>query len=351
MSAFANRKPTLIDTSRLVKWLGLAAGLVVLAYVFSRLLAPGYDLYGLFYPAIRDVWQGQFTYARWPLFTNPPWVLLMLLPLGLFSVEMAHGLLVVSVLLALVWVMRDYRRFPGSYVLVVLSAPMFALVWLGQLEALSLLGAMLGYRAVTRRKAWQFALALLMLLAKPQETWVIILYLLIGSARRWSWRAWLQIMGTVAVIAVVSSIGLGFGWIPRIFNGPSYASGWQNFSLWQWGQFIPVPIVIGIWIIIAGVAAYALLRAGISRSGLGLAAVASNLLSPYLTAPHLLMTLSFGWGNLVDRSWRDGLIIYFTSLTPLLRVINADQALNRLDIVFLLLVLMNLIAGVIRRHA
>ena len=350
MNAFANRRRTLIDTSHIVKWIGLAAGLLALAYVFSRILAPGYDLDGLFYPAVRDVWQGQFTYARWPLFTNPPWVLLMLLPLGLFSVEMAHGLLVVVTLLALVWVMRDYGRFPWSYVLVVLSAPMLALVWLGQLEAVSLLGALLGYRAVTRRRPWLFALALLMLLAKPQETWVISLLLLIGSLRRWPLRDWLRIIGIVAVVAIGSSLAWGFDWIARIFNGPSYAGGWQNFSLWQWSQVMPAPIVTGGMIIFAGASAYAIWRAGLSRSGLGLAAVTSNLLSPYLTAVHLLMTMSLGWGVSFDRSRRWGLLIYLASLTPLLRVVNADQALNRLDVVFPMLVWINLAAGVIRRH-
>jgi hypothetical protein len=60
--------------------------------------------------------------------------------------------------------------------------------------------------------------------------------------------------------------------------------------------------------------------------------------------------MSLGWGVSFDRSWRWGLLIYLAALTPLLRVVNADQALNRLDIVFPLLVLMNLAAGVIRRH-
>ena len=333
-----------------VKWMVLAAVVLSLGLILSHILAPGYDLYGLFYPAVRDVWRGQFTYARWPLFTNPPWVLLLLLPLGIFSVEMAHGLLVVITLLALVWVMRDYRRFLASYLLCVISAPMFALVWLGQLEALSFLGAIIGYRGVTRRKPWQLALALLLLLAKPQETGVIIVLLLIGSARLWKPIEWGRIVGLVLIVLVGSSIWLGFDWIGRIANGPSYAGGWQNFSLWQQVAALPVGISGTLWLCVAGVAGFAIRRAGITRAGLGLAAVASNLLSPYLTAPHLLMTASFGWGELFDRSPRRALAIYLSSLTPLLRLSNGDQSLNRLDLIFPMLVFISLLIWVIARR-
>ena len=57
-----------------------------------------------------------------------------------------------------------------------------------------------------------------------------------------------------------------------------------------------------------------------------------------LTAPHLLLTMCFGWGLLLERSWKWGAITYLTSLTPLLRMATGNQLWNQLDVIFPLLV-------------
>ncbi|GEM_PF-3223570 len=343
-----------MDTALKHTWMKIgviAVAAIGLAVLFSRILAPGWDLYGLFYPAIQAAWQGQFSYAKLTLFTNPPWALVLLMPLGWLPPALAHGVLVVATLIAMWWVMRDYRRFKVSYPLAVLSLPMLALVWVGQLEVFALVGTMVAYRAALRRNPWLMALGLVLLTIKPQETFLIILLLLSGSIRRWSKSDWIKMGGLFIAVALMTSSLFGFGWLARMLNGPVYASGWQNFSVWQLGESVPRIIVIGLWLLIAIGTAWALRRAGLSRLGLAIAAVGSNLLSPYLTAPHLLMTMCFSWGLLFDRSLKWGVVAYLASLTPLSRLATGNQALNRLDVIFPLMVLGGLCVQILVEHS
>lgn len=329
------------------KWMALIVVMLALTVMFSRVLPPAYDFNGLFYPAIRDVLQGRFTYTSHPIYSNPPWALVLLLPLGVFSPDVGRGLLLAVTLVVMAWVMHDYRRFPVSYPLAVISLPFFAVLWVGQVEVFALVGAMIAYRAVFRRSAWLMAAGLLLLTIKPQETFLIVLLLLAGSIRQWSIRDWIKIAGMFIVVALMTSLLLGFGWLDRILSGPAYASGWQNFSVWQLSRSVPRVSVIGLWLLIAIGTVWALRRAGLSRLGLAIAAVGSNLLSPYLTGPHLLITLCFGWGLLFDRSVKWGVVTYLASLTPLLRIVTGDQTLNQLDVIFPLLVLAGLLVQVL----
>jgi hypothetical protein len=315
---------------------------IVMSLVFGRILAPGWDVNRVFYPAVSAVWQGQFSYARIELFTNPPWALLPLLAFGPFPPAFMHGALVTSTLLAMFWVMRDYRRFKLSYPLAVISMPFFALVWVGQLEVFSLLGTMFAYRAVTRRNEWLLALGLLLMLIKPQETWVIILLIGVVVARQWRPAMCLKTALLVSGAALAASLLFGFGWLDRIVSGPSYASGWQNFSLWQLSEYVPQVMVMGLWLLTALVTLISLRRAGLSRLGLAVAAVSSNVLSPYLTSPHVLMSMCFGWGLLLDESIGWGAVAYLSALTPLLRITTGNQDLNQLDLIFPVLVLIGL---------
>ncbi|CAG0936227.1 hypothetical protein TFLX_05093 [Thermoflexales bacterium] len=326
-------------TRLIIRWGAIGVSLIGLALVFSRILAPAYDFHGVYYPAIRDFMTGHFAYATSPGYLNPPWTLFLLGPLGWFSPDVARGLLVAVTLWVTLAVMRDHHPLKISYLLVVISMPMLAVMWLGQLEVFSLLGVLIGYRAVMRRQPGWLAGALLLMLIKPQETWIIMLFLLAGSVRRWTRVEWVKIFVPVILVVVVTSVWLGLDWIPRMLGASSkYAIEWQNFSIWQWRDNLPWGLVIAVWSVIALGTLWALRRVGLTHLGLAMAAVGSNLLSPYLTTPHLLLSMCLSWGLLLERSWKWGAVAYLASLTPLLRMTTGDQALNQLDVIFPLLV-------------
>ncbi len=325
---------------------GVAVVAIGLSLLFSRILTPGFDVNRVFYPAVSAVQQGQSVYAAVELFTNPPWALLPLLPLGWFSPALLHGALVTATLLAMFWVMREYKRFKWSYPLAVISTPFLAMLWVGQIEVFALVGTLVAYRAVTQRKVWLLALGLLLMLIKPQETWVIILLVGVVAVRQWRPEMYLKTALVVIGVALVTSLLFGFSWLDRILSGPSYASGWQNFSLWQLADAVPQVIVVVIWIGIALGTWLVLRQTGLSRAGLAVAAVSSNLLSPYLTGPHLLISLCFGWGLLLDESIGWAAAAYLASLTPLLRLTTGNQSLNQLDLIFPLLVWVGLVGKI-----
>ncbi len=317
----------------------LAVVVVVLTALLSRVLQPGYDLYIWFYPAARDIWSGQFSYAQIPRLNNPPWVLLLLTPLSLLPPAIMHGLLVSVTALALYWAMRSYRRFKAAFLLALISMPMLATVWNGQLEFIPLAGVALGYAAVQRRRPVWLSIALLLMAAKPQETWLIVILMLAASWQLWSRRDWLKIVLPAGSIALLTSAWLGFDWLARMINGAAtYGSDWENISLWKLGQSLPAPVGALLWGGVALATLVLLRRTRLSRQGLALAAVGGNLLSPYLTLPQILGAVAFSWGFLFDRSLPWGGLAYLASLTPLLRFASANQAWNQIDLMFPMMV-------------
>lgn len=336
---------------RPLRWSLIVITGIVLALIFSHILQPGYDLYIWFYPAAHNILQGQFSYAQIPRLNNPPWILLLLTPLAILPPAVMHGALVVATLLAMFSAMRDYRRFKISYPLAVISMPMLSIVWLGQLEVFALLGVTLGYWAVKQHRPYWLSLALLLLAAKPQETWIVGALFLIGAWRQWSLSDWLKIVIPVLIVVIITSAWLGADWLARTVGGAAtYARDWENFAPLRLVQAGPQVLVITAWLLIAVLLIWALLRAGLSRGGIALAATGANLLSPYLTNPHLLMTMCLGWGYLFDRSTRWGMLAYLASLTPLLRLTSGDQSLNPLDVIFPSIVFVGLQVVVFRRQ-
>jgi hypothetical protein len=341
--------PTAARWRAIALWSGI--GLVVLsaAVLFSRSLPPAYDFHGVYYPAAQDLTAGRFSYATSPGYLNPPWALLALAPFGWLEAHFARGLVLAVTLAVMFWSMRDYARFKISYPLAVISLPLLAVIWLGQIEVFALAGAMVAYRAVQQRRAWWLAIGLLLLLVKPQETWIMVIWVLLVSARHWSKVEWFKIVLPVVIVAVVTSLWLGTAWLTRLLNAPAvYAQQWQNFALVQLMSNLPRGVNVLVWLSVAVITVWGLRRAGVNRLGLGLAAVSSNLLSPYLTNPQLLVTLCLGWGVLLDRSGRWGALAYLVSLTPLLRFTSADQAWNQLDVIFPVVVWLGLMWQIAR---
>lgn len=334
----------------IVMGLGVGVALIGSAAIFSRILPPAYDFHGVYYPAAQDLAAGRFSYATSPGYLNPPWALIMLAPLSGLDVDFARGLLLAVTLAVMFWAMRDYARRKISFPLAAISLPLLAVVWLGQIEVFALAGAVVAYRAVQQRRAWWLAIGLLLMLVKPQETWIIMLWVLLVSLRHWSKVDWLKISLPVIIVAGVTSLWLGTEWLTRLLSAPTvYAQQWQNFALYQLAAELPRGMNVVLWLGVAGITIWGLRRAGTDRVGLGLAAVSSNLLSPYLTNPQLLVTMCLGWGVLLDRSGRWGALAYLASLTPLLRFTSADQAWNQLDLVFPVMVWLGLMWLLVRQ--
>ena len=110
------------DKRQILEWLAALAGLLVLVLAFVLIPIPGGDDWETFHGAAQRIWTGQPLYTEWtPEYNdlyNPPWVAVLLAPLGLLPAD--WGLAILSVA-TLVLVAAVVHRWRGGILRVVLA--------------------------------------------------------------------------------------------------------------------------------------------------------------------------------------------------------------------------------------
>jgi len=200
----------------LLLWIDFVSGLVRAAG--SPSVATGYDLRAFHAAAgavLRD--RGAALYdpgltgaASAPRFVHPPFLALLVLPIGAVPFEVAYALWVAGSLLAL-WLGSRWLDAPrGSWLLLLLTLPALVAVELGQTTMFAFLLLAGAYRAAARGRARVAGVALGLLGFKPQ--------LLLGPAA-WVGGAWrrrrpvaVAALGTVGLLAAVSVLLLPEAW-------------------------------------------------------------------------------------------------------------------------------------------
>ena len=158
---------------------------------------------------------------------NPPWLLVVLLPLALFPFEAAARIWLMLHMLALgllppvIWRMYSDRTHVLPPVWLAVLGPGFAAslaaIAIGQIVILVLLGlvlCVLGLKA--GRDAWAGA-ALLLCVSKPHLTYLVAPMILIWAAVYRRWRVWLG-LGAAAVIGLGLVTVLSPGWLNSYLN-------------------------------------------------------------------------------------------------------------------------------------
>src|SRR5205085_6908537 len=99
---------------RMTKWQAALAVMLIIfmgvATYFSAFL-PSADWYVTFDPAARGIFSGHSPYEQ-PVFLNPPWAVLILIPFIIFPPVAAHGLFFVASALALIYLAWRLRASP-----------------------------------------------------------------------------------------------------------------------------------------------------------------------------------------------------------------------------------------------
>jgi len=329
------------------RWSLLLAAIVGAVAALSLTLPQAFDFDTVFRPVVWAWLRGQAVYSVGSTaysFLNPPWTLPLLLPFALPPVGIGRALLLVFNVAVVLLSLRGRRRRRASILLTILSLPCGALLWNGQLEGFALLGIGLGFWALSCRSPWALSAALVLMGTKPQEATLVAL-LLLWHARGWHWREWLKVAALPAGAAVFSCASFGLDWVGAI-GGASvgYAGDWVNVS-WPWRFLGPsVPLLAVAWS--AAVAALALrftVRRPLSLYTLGVIVTANTLASPYVATHHLVVPLVMAWPWLLDRNLPLALVVYLTTLSPLLRE-GGDQTLNWLDFLFPLALMVSLLS-------
>jgi hypothetical protein len=233
---------------------GLLYGTLVIVAAVAIWLAsfvPNADWYGTYDAAGRGIFDGRSPYEQ-PLFVNPPWAVLVLLPFVVFPPALARGLILVCSLAALIYVAWRFRAPKLAMIALMLSPTAIGSLLAANLDAVVLLGVFLP-------PVW----GLLLLMIKPQIGVGVAVYYLIVAWRESKVAGILRTFTPVVLAYIIGGILFPI-WIDRMIHKPSNV--W-NRSLFPYG--IPLGIFF-LWLSVRTRNAF-------------FALVSSPFFSPYLT--------------------------------------------------------------------
>jgi hypothetical protein len=264
--------------------LGLALGM--------GLLPSGFDWVFWFVPVTR----GELPLYSRSGFWNPPWTLWLLVPLAALPERV--GLIVINLLSGLM-VIISIRIMDGEETWIsLLSLPFLWLLWLGQIDTLSLIGIAVGYAATRRKDTLLMAISLSLLSIKPQIGLIVALYFLIKS------RLWKSLL--VITSLFLFSLCLHGAWPLTLWSvRPGLDIVKQNVSLWPYIGPLALPIYL-----LCFIPQQNMLRK------LGVLLAANALAFPYMRPYSLFVLVCVMAGGIVDR--RQKIAVLATSYTLLI---------------------------------
>jgi hypothetical protein len=248
-----------LDKRRITEWLIVLGMLLGLVLAFALLPIPGGIDWETFYGAAQRVWTGQAIYGEmvsWHShFYNPPWVAVILAPLGLLPSDWGWAIISAGSLVLVAAVVRRWQGGVVRMILALASPPVLYIILHGEIDALVLAGVLLPQQ-------WWVLVAL----AKPQ----VSIGLVLGIRRS----RWVAAAVITAVVLIVSLLWFG-NWPLMLIRQPRPLTqqAWNFwFGLW------PFQVPVGVMLILLG----------LSRKDERLLLAASPFLSPYATTSSLL---------------------------------------------------------------
>jgi hypothetical protein len=247
-----------LERGEILKWMVLvgSAAAIAAGLYLSSWISMDWEFYRL---AALNLLHGSSPYQD-PLYLNPPWILIPLIPLALLPAKLGSALAATAGFFVYILIARHFKASKPALVIFLLSPPVLYDLYAANINWLTLSGILM--------PPW---LGLFFVTAKPQVGVGIAIYWLIQA---WQQGGWRQVVKTFTPITVVFLVTLPvFGlWFrqSRIMLQAPY-----NMSLWPYG-------------ILAGVV---LLVFAIRLKRMNYAVAASPLLSPYFTF--------HTWGNIL----------------------------------------------------
>lgn len=236
-------------------------------------------------------------YIQWVF--NPPWSLVLLWPLSLFSLHHSWGLLIFVTLLSLAALIpRPLGRATWllSFALLLSSYPLVQMILSGNIEVLMLLGFLLLPRALFAENPWWLAASLIFLSSKLQGSWLVLLVLAPYLWRGWPRTRLFQADAMLALFCLPLLLWKGVEWLALVGNFPHESQ--YNLSLLAAAARLGLPAWVAWLGWLAVLAASLALAYRLRRRGplplLGLLSAAGLLLAPYSSYSTLIMPLSLG---------------------------------------------------------
>ncbi len=311
----------------------LAGGLIGIAivslYFFFQLLPVVGTSLGIDW---RDIWlglQGGLPNYETGL-RNPPWSLILVLPLGLLPFKSSWAILTLATIATeVISVPRKVSNridLPLTFFLVT-SYPSLRTIADGNLEFLTIAGILLTLFAYRRRKPWLMVIGFMLASAKPQETWLLIIVLSLFVLRTWPIKRYLPAVVGSSVIIMITLMLFGREWITALL-GIEQRGSIMDISLLSTLARLHLPsgVILGIWITILCTTLYIAISTGylVDRRKAGLLMCASLLLSPYAAGNNLLAIVAIGVVPLFLLDMKSALALGVLINLPYLAVAHSD---------------------------
>lgn len=259
---------------------------------------------------------------------NPPWSLILLVPLGLLPFTTGWAILNVFNLGMLVLsVPRSggRARFWLASLLLATSYVSLRLLADGNVEGLVIAGVLLCLLALERGNPWILAGGVLLATTKVQETWLLVAWFGIDALVRWKPDKWLRTLALVVLVVSSSMIWKGSAWLQALFGIEQRGSIMDVSLVTTLGRLGLSGVVAGgAWLFVFAASALvaALRRGKPHRAVPGMLLAASVLLAPYAAGNNLVSLLAVGVAPLLVGS--PGLGILIILIEDLKYVASAD---------------------------
>jgi hypothetical protein len=231
---------------------------------------------------------------------TPPWSLIFIWPLTLFDMASSWALAAYGTLLILVLSVptKSSRSMRLWATLVVISAyPAIRQLIDGNLEALIIGGVLLATYSLTQTNAFLFAISLLMLTAKIQETWLLLPFIAYWQLIYWPKKKRLRSYLIAVALALIPLAIFGQDWLSAMIHFP-----WpgtlidSSLSATMARLSIPVAAYWLTWIATMAVLLFLIKQGRLqgNRSGFALLVTTALLLGPYAASNSLLTPFVLG---------------------------------------------------------
>jgi hypothetical protein len=198
--------------------------LLSIAVYFASFL-PSADWYTNFDPAARGIFLGQSPYEQ-PGFINPPWAVLLLLPIVLFPPVLAHGLMFVISALILIYITWRLRASPLTAAAFFLSPTVVGALLVSNIDPMVIAGIFLP-------PVW----GLLILMIKPQIGIGVAFYYLFDTWKKQRFWGVVRVFAPVTIGYLLAALIFPI-WIERMIHNPQIV--WNR-------SFFPYTIPVGLF--------------------------------------------------------------------------------------------------------
>jgi hypothetical protein len=310
------------------------AGILVVILMVATIEA-GYDYFENYRPAAENWVQGDSQlYDEQSLgFYNAPWLMVLLVPTLLFPAAVGAVIVSGSSWLVILESMRAVRHLlplaiPGAaFVLAVVNFPVFNLLYLSQIDALMLVGVVMGWWAVTQDKPWVLGWSLCLLAIKPMNVALVALLFLL-SLRRWSDVVKAVMPSLVTLITFTLLIGID--WPLRYLDNleAREPNTMHSKTIWDAVEFLNLPAIpFIIWgVLSVGLVLYLGWRNKTTPLTLTLALATNFIFTTYAYSHHYVALIPcFLYVAAVNKSlmW----LLYPLLLMPLFNILLGDSTL------------------------